>query len=60
MLEAVPSSHKFASQSFQAANQRQFNSAIRKEITGLKSHLPPGVMVKGFENRLVRASLFMH
>jgi len=50
--EAVPSSHKFANQPFQAGNQRQFNSAIRKEIAGLKSHLPPGVMVKGFENRL--------
>ena len=56
MSESVPSSHKFANQPFQAANQRQFNSAIRKEIAGLKSHLPPGVMVKGFENRLVRAA----
>ena len=54
MLEEVPSSHQFAAQPFQAANQRQFYSVIRKEIEGLRSNLPSGLLVKGFENRLVR------
>ena len=53
MLEEVPSSHKYIDSTCRPNNARQFASAVRKEITAFKSHLPNGVLIKGYENRMV-------
>lgn len=52
MVEEVPMSHHYYSKSFDPTMvPKTFIRAVRKEIRLLQSSLPPGIIVKAFENR---------
>mgnify|MGYP001793646624 CR=1 FL=1 len=53
MLENVPQSHAFRSSTFQPGNMRKFLSCVQKEMALLQTSLPPGIQVRGFEDRMV-------
>ena len=50
--ESVPAGHKFKLTVFQPGNMRSFVQSVRKEIRLLQSSLPPGITVKGYEERM--------
>jgi ubiquitin-conjugating enzyme E2 O len=50
--ESVPAGHKFKLTVFQPANMRSFVQSVRKEIRLLQSSLPPGITVRGYEERM--------
>ncbi|XP_032676891.1 (E3-independent) E2 ubiquitin-conjugating enzyme UBE2O isoform X1 [Odontomachus brunneus] len=50
--EAAPDSHKFKLTMFQPTDPTNFFRTVSKELKLLKSSLPPGVWVKGFEDRI--------
>lgn len=50
--EAVPAAHKFKLTVFQPTNMKSFVQSVRKEIRLLQSSLPPGITVRGFEERM--------
>ena len=54
MLESAPDSHKFKLTMFQPADPQAFYRTVRKELRLLQSSLPPGIWVRGFEDRMVR------
>jgi len=60
MVEAVPDSHKFKLTLFQPNNMKTFLRTVRSEIRLLQSSLPPGIVVKGFEERLDLFSAVIH
>ncbi|XP_048248264.1 (E3-independent) E2 ubiquitin-conjugating enzyme-like [Haliotis rufescens] len=52
MESEVLASQKFRSQEHAATDQRGFMTAVRKELKLLRTSLPDGIVVKGFEERL--------
>lgn len=50
--ETAPDSHKFKLTMFQPTDPTNFFRTVSKELKLLKSSLPPGVWVKGFEDRI--------
>ncbi|XP_011641984.1 (E3-independent) E2 ubiquitin-conjugating enzyme UBE2O [Pogonomyrmex barbatus] len=50
--ETAPDSHKFKLTMFQPTELTNFFRTVSKELKLLKSSLPPGVWVKGFEDRI--------
>jgi hypothetical protein len=60
MLSEVPSSHRFQGTSFQPANSRNFLKTIQREIGLLRNNLPEGILVKGYEDRMVISNNLTH
>ncbi|XP_063534146.1 (E3-independent) E2 ubiquitin-conjugating enzyme UBE2O [Cydia strobilella] len=52
VLDAAPAHHRFRLSMLQPSEPRSFYSAVKREIKLLKSDLPPGVWVRGFEDRI--------
>ncbi|XP_037293692.1 (E3-independent) E2 ubiquitin-conjugating enzyme isoform X3 [Manduca sexta] len=52
LLEFAPAAHRFRMSMLQPSDPRSFYSAVKREIKLLKSDLPPGVWVRGYENRI--------
>ncbi|XP_063380866.1 (E3-independent) E2 ubiquitin-conjugating enzyme UBE2O [Cydia fagiglandana] len=52
VLDAAPPHHRFRLSMLQPSEPRTFYSAVKREIKLLKSDLPPGVWVRGFEDRI--------
>lgn len=50
--ETAPDNHKFKLTMFQPTDPTNFFRTVSKELKLLKSSLPPGVWVKGFEDRI--------
>ncbi|XP_043488400.1 (E3-independent) E2 ubiquitin-conjugating enzyme UBE2O [Polistes fuscatus] len=50
--ETAPDSHKFKLTMFQPTDPTNFFRTVSKELKLLRSSLPPGVWVKGFEDRI--------
>lgn len=50
--ESAPDNHKFKLTMFQPIDMSNFFRTVSKELKLLKSSLPPGVWVKGFEDRI--------
>lgn len=60
MLEAVSDTHKFKLTIFQPSNTKNFVKHVRKEIKLLQTSLPPGITVKGYEDRMDLFSAMIH
>lgn len=56
VLEAAPDSHKFKLTMFQPTDPPHFYRTVRKEMKLLKTSLPLGIWVRGYEDRMVRSS----
>jgi ubiquitin-conjugating enzyme E2 O len=52
LLDRAPSTHKFHLTVFHTTNAQSFYKAVQKETKLLRSSLPPGVLVRTFEDRL--------
>lgn len=50
--ETAPDSHKFKLTMFQPTDRSNFFRSVSKELKLLRSSLPPGIWVKGFEDRM--------
>ena len=50
--ESAPDSHKFKLTMFQPTDPTNFFRTVSKELKLLRSSLPPGIWVKGFEDRI--------
>ncbi|XP_063972384.1 (E3-independent) E2 ubiquitin-conjugating enzyme UBE2O [Diachasmimorpha longicaudata] len=50
--ESAPDSHKFKLTMFQPTDPANFFRTVSKELKLLRSSLPPGIWVKGFEDRI--------
>jgi len=53
LVETVPDSHRYRPTVFQPSNSRNFLKTIQREISLLRENLPKGVIVKGYEDRMV-------
>ena len=60
MCDTVPSSHKFKLTLFQPSNMKLFIKHVRKELKLLQCSLPPGIVVKGYEERMDLFSVMIH
>eukprot|EP00092_Neocalanus_flemingeri_P034351 GFUD01037358.1.p1 GENE.GFUD01037358.1~~GFUD01037358.1.p1 ORF type:complete len:1189 (+),score=379.97 GFUD01037358.1:41-3607(+) len=60
MLDGVADTHKFKLTIFQPSNIKNFVKHVRKEIKLLQSSLPPGIIVKGYEDRMDLFSAMIH
>nr|CAD7596442.1 unnamed protein product [Timema genevievae] len=52
IMDSAPSSHKFKLTMFQPTDPQNFFRTVRKELKLLRSSLPSGIWVKGFEDRM--------
>ena len=52
MVESAPNEHKFKLAVFQPNDPKNFIKFVRKELQLLRSSLPSGIFVKGFEDRM--------
>ncbi|XP_068204113.1 (E3-independent) E2 ubiquitin-conjugating enzyme UBE2O isoform X3 [Palaemon carinicauda] len=52
VLEAAPDSHKFKLTMFQPTDPTHFYRTVRKEMKLLKTSLPSGIWVRGYEDRM--------
>jgi ubiquitin-conjugating enzyme E2 O len=57
MLETASMEHKFKLSVFQPTDPKNFIKFLRKEIQLLRTSLPDGIHIKGFEDRMVCASI---
>ena len=53
MVESAPATHKFKLSVFQPNDPKNFIKFVRKEVKLLRTSLPSGIHVKGFEDRMV-------
>ena len=53
MVENAPSCHKFKLSVFQPNDPKNFIKFVRREVKLLRSSLPSGIHVKGYEDRMV-------
>lgn len=53
ILDTAPNSHKFKLTMFQPTDPKYFFKTVRNEIKLLRTSLPQGIWVKGFEDRMV-------
>jgi len=51
--DCVPDTHRYRLTAFQPQNQRVFLKTVQKELVLLQESLPEGIVVKGFEDRMV-------
>jgi len=51
-VDSVPDGHKFKLTIFQPRNMKPFVRSIKKEIELLRSSLPSGITMRGFEDRM--------
>lgn len=58
IMSNAPNSHKYKLTMCQMSDPKLFFKTIKKELTLLKHSLPPGIWVKGFEDRTVCIYLF--
>ena len=56
-FENVPEEHIYFHTTFQAQNPGRFLSCLRKEMALLMFSLPAGIIVRGYENRVVSVLL---
>lgn len=59
-FDNVPEDHIYYFTTFQAQNPGRFLSCLRKEMALLMHSLPAGIIVRGYENRVVVFSLSFH
>ncbi|CAH0719513.1 unnamed protein product, partial [Brenthis ino] len=59
ILESAPTTHRFRLSMLQPSEPRSFYSAVKREIKLLKSDLPPGVWVRGYEDRIDLVSVMI-
>ncbi|XP_050346248.1 (E3-independent) E2 ubiquitin-conjugating enzyme isoform X4 [Nymphalis io] len=59
VLESAPETHRFRLSMLQPSEPRTFYSAVKREIKLLKSDLPPGVWVRGYEDRIDLVSVMI-
>ena len=52
-FDSVPESHTYKYSTFQAQNPGRFLSCMRKEMALLTFSLPAGIIVRGYEDRVV-------
>ncbi|XP_067005905.2 (E3-independent) E2 ubiquitin-conjugating enzyme UBE2O [Anabrus simplex] len=52
IMDSAPSSHKFKLTMFQPTDPQHFYRTVRKELKLLRTSLPEGIWVKGFEDRM--------
>ena len=52
-FDNVPEEHIYFNTTFQAQNPGRFLSCLRKEMALLMFSLPAGIIVRGYENRVV-------
>ena len=52
MIESAPASHKFKLSVFQPNDPKNYIKFVRKEVKLLRTSLPSGIHVKGFEDRM--------
>jgi len=52
MVESAPNEHKFKLAVFQPNDPKNFIKFVRKELQLLRSSLPSGIFVKGFDDRM--------
>ena len=52
MEDSAPSQHKYKLAVFQPSDPKIFIKFVRKELQLLRSSLPSGIFVKGFEDRM--------
>ena len=57
-FDTVPESHMYKNTTFQAQNPGRFLSCMRKEMALLMFSLPAGIIVRGYEDRVVILLLF--
>ena len=57
-FDSVPESHTYKYSTFQAQNPGRFLSCMRKEMALLTFSLPAGIIVRGYEDRVVILCLF--
>merc|ERR1712112_231026 len=60
MVESVPVTHKFKLTIFQPVNMKLFLKTVRHEMKLLSTSLPPGIIVKGYEDRMDLFSAMIH
>jgi len=60
MVESVPVTHKFKLTIFQPNNMKNFMKHVKKEMRLLQTSLPPGIIVKGYEERMDLFSVMIH
>ena len=60
MVESVPVCHKFKLTLFQPVNMKLFLKTVRHEMKLLSTSLPPGIIVKGYEDRMDLFSAMIH
>ena len=53
LIETVSDRHRHAATAFQPANSRNFLKTVNREIALLRENLPVGILVKGYEDRMV-------
>lgn len=51
-VETVPVNHKFKLTMFQPSDMKSFVRFVRREIKLLRTALPPGIRVRGFDDRM--------
>ncbi|KAK7113797.1 (E3-independent) E2 ubiquitin-conjugating enzyme-like [Littorina saxatilis] len=52
MCSSAPDCHSYIAKTCLPSNPKTFQSALRKELKLLKSSLPDGIIIKGFEDRM--------
>ncbi|XP_066927802.1 (E3-independent) E2 ubiquitin-conjugating enzyme UBE2O-like isoform X2 [Clytia hemisphaerica] len=58
-LEQADQSHQFYSTTCLPINPRKYNAAIMKDMRLMRSHLPPGIIVKSFQDRIDLLSILI-
>lgn len=53
IMSNAPNSHKYKLTMCQMSDPALFFKTVKNELTLLKNSLPPGIWVKGFEDRMV-------
>ena len=56
MLESTAEQHACKASPYRPDNPRKFMSCIKKEMTLLQTSLPQGILVRGYEDRMVCTS----
>ena len=59
IMSNAPNSHKYKLTMCQMTDPKFFFKTVKKELTLLRTSLPPGIWVKGFEDRTVRKKFFL-
>ena len=54
IVETAPADHKFKLSLFQPNDPKSVVKFVRREMQLLRTSLPPGIHVRGFEDRMVR------